>query len=393
MTQVSQTAQDLPEGQAGAGTSPWASTEEIRKEEETFLASQWKLTWWKFLEHKMAVAGGITLALLYFVAIFCEFLAPYTPMARDSKYATAPPQRIRFVDEDGFHLQPFVYAMESTRDPNTMLRAYTNDEITKYPLKLFVRGQEYKMWGFLRSNLHLFGTETGVAYLFGTDTLGRDMLTRIMYGARISLTIGLIGVMLSFLIGLTIGGIAGFFGGWVDNLIQRLIEVIRAFPSLPLWMSLSAALPVKWSPLLNYFGITVVLSLVGWTSLARVTRGKILSLKNEDFVVAAEISGASRGRIIRVHLIPSFLSHIIAGLTLAIPGMILGETTLSFLGLGLRDPVVSWGVLMQKSQNIHSIAFTPWLFLPGLFIVITVLSFNFFGDGLRDAADPYTAAT
>lgn len=249
------------------------------------------------------------------------------------------------------------------------------------------------MWGLFKWDRHLFGTEEGVAYLFGTDTLGRDMLTRIMYGARISLTIGFVGVMSSFLIGLTIGGIAGFFGGWVDSLVQRLIEVIRAFPSIPLWMALSAALPIKWPPLLNYFGITVVLSFVGWTSLARVTRGKILSLKNEDFVVAAQVCGASTARIIRVHLIPSFLSHIIAGLTLAIPGMILGETALSFLGLGLRDPLVSWGVLLQKSQNIHSIAFSPWLFLPGLFIITTVLSFNFFGDGLRDAADPYIAPT
>jgi peptide/nickel transport system permease protein len=341
----------------------------------------------------MAVAGGIVLALLYFMAIFCEFLAPYTPAARDSEYIAAPPQPIRFVDESGFHLRPFVYARKSTRDPHTMLRVYVDDPTTKYPLKLFVRGQEYKMWGLFKSDLHLFGAEGGVAYLFGTDNLGRDLLTRIMYGARISLTIGFVGVMSSFLIGLTIGGIAGFLGGLVDSLIQRFIEVIRAFPTIPLWMALGAALPIKWPPLLNYFGITVVLSLVGWTSLARVTRGKILSLRNEDFVVAAQVSGASTARIIRVHLIPSFLSHIIAGLTLAIPGMILGETSLSFLGLGLREPLVSWGVLLQRSQNIQSIIFTPWLLLPGLFIIITILSFNFFGDGLRDAADPYTAAT
>ena len=226
-------------------------------------------------------------------------------------------------------------------------------------------------------------------HLFGTDNLGRDMFSRIVYGARISLSIGLLGVFVSFLLGLATGALSGLVGGWVDNLIQRIIEIIRSFPEIPLWMGLSAALPPKWSPVMTYFGITIILSFIGWTSLARVARGKILALKNEDFVVAAGFSGASTARVIGVHLIPSFFSHIIASLTLAIPSMILGETSLSFLGLGLRDPVISWGVLLFKSQNIHTIAFTPWLFIPALFVIVAVLCFNFVGDGLRDAADPY----
>ena len=389
MSEVSTAAEYAPAVSEGA-----RSAKGLIEEEELFLAPQWKLIWWKFLEHKMAVASAIVLAILYFAAAFCEFLSPYTPLERDPKHVLAPPHGIHFFDEDGFHLRPFVYAKKMTRDPVTTTRIYEEDRTTKYPLRLFVRGQEYTMWGLFETDLHLFGAAgEGVVYLFGTDGLGRDMLTRILYGARISLSIGLVGVMMSFLIGLTLGGVAGFFGGWVDTMIQRAMEIIRTFPSIPLWMALSVALPPKMPPLLNYFGITVILSFIGWTSLARVARGKVLSIKNEDFVIAARVCGASTARIIRVHLIPSFLSHIIASLTLSIPGMILGETALSFLGLGLRDPVVSWGVLLNRAQNIYTIAFTPWQFIPGLFIIITVLSFNFFGDGLRDAADPYSAPT
>lgn len=389
MSQVSTPAKYPPAVSEAAGAAKGAL-----EEEELFLASQWKLMWWKFLEHKMAVAGGIVLAILYFTGAFCEFLSPYTPMERDPKHVLAPPHRIHFLDEDGFHLRPFVYAKKMARDPVTAARIYEEERTVKHPLVLLVRGQSYKMWGLFKTDLHLFGAAgEGVVYLFGTDGLGRDMLTRVLYGARISLSIGLVGVMLGFFIGLPLGGIAGFFGGWVDTMVQRMMEVIRSFPSIPLWMALSAALPPKMPPLLNYFGVTVILSFIGWTSLARVARGKVLQLRNEDFVTAAVVSGASTTHILGVHLIPSFLSHIIASLTLAIPRMILGETALSFLGLGLRDPVVSWGVLLNRAQNIYAIAFTPWQFIPGLFIVITVLSFNFLGDGLRDAADPYTAPT
>ena len=363
-----------------------------QKEEKAFLASQWRLIWWKFLEHKMAVVSGVVLAILYIMAVFCEFIAPYNPKERDPAYVLAPPQRIRFVDEDGFGLRPFVYAYEWTKDPVSMVRVYEPDESRKHPLRLFVRGQTYKMWGLFEWNIHLFGTGEGAMYLLGTDTLGRDMLSRIIYGARVSLSIGLVGVLMSFIVGLTLGCISGYFGGWIDNVIQRGIEILRSFPRIPLWMGLSAALPIEWPVTKTYFAITIILSVLGWTGMARVARGKVLSLKTEEFVLSARLSGAGLGRIIRVHLVPSFISHVIASLTLAIPGMILGETALSFLGLGLRDPVISWGVLLYKSQSIHTIAFSPWLFVPAFFVIVTVLCFNFFGDGLRDAADPYSVS-
>jgi peptide/nickel transport system permease protein len=360
-------------------------------ETEIYTASQWKLMWWKFRKHRMARWSSLVIITLYAMAVFCEFLAPYTLMHRNTSYAYAPPQRIRFMSEDGLHLRPFVYGLKGERNPETLRKYYLEDKDQRYPIRLFVRGDSYRLWGLFETDIHLFGVEEdGTFFLLGTDSMGRDILSRIIYGSRISLTIGLVGVSLSFVLGLAIGTFSGYYGGWIDNLIQRGIEILRSFPSIPLWMALSAALPSSLSPLQIYMGITVVLSLIGWTGLARQVRGKILSLREEDFATAALLAGASQRRIMWRHLLPSFMSHIIVSITLAIPGMILGETALSFLGLGLRPPITSWGVLLKEAQNVQAVALQPWLLTPVIFVIITVLAFNFMGDGLRDAADPYT---
>jgi peptide/nickel transport system permease protein len=354
-------------------------------------ASQWRLVWLKFRRHRLAVASAVVLVIMYMLAGFCEFVSPYNPSERNARSVQAPPQRIRFIDADGsFHLRPFVYGFELEIHPETWQRLYQPDPQKRYPIRFFHRGTPYKFWGMFETDIHLFGVaDDGYIHLFGTDKLGRDMFTRVMYGGRISLTIGLIGVVLTFFLGVLLGGIAGYLGGIVDSGIQRFIEILQCIPKLPLWMALSASLPPEWSPLRVYFGITIILSFLGWTGLARVVRGKFLSLREEDFVVAARLCGAGRGRIIFRHLLPSFLSHIITSATLAVPGMILGETALSFLGIGLRAPVVSWGVLLQRAQNYQTVAMTPWLLIPGLFVIIVVMCFNLLGDGLRDAADPY----
>ena len=360
-------------------------------ETEAYAASQWQLMWWKFRKHHLAMAAGMVIVALYVVAVFCEFLAPYTLNHRQVAYAFAPPQRLNFVSDEGVHLRPFVYGFKGVRHPETLRKFYIEDREQRYAIRLFVRGAPYWFWGLFETDVHLFGVdEGGTLFLLGTDHLGRDLLSRIIYGSRISLTIGLVGVTLSFVFGLVIGVVSGYYGGWIDNLIQRGIEILRSFPSIPLWMALAAALPSSWSPLQIYMGITVVLSFIGWTGLARQVRGKILSLREEDFATAALIVGASRWRIMTRHLLPSFMSHIIVSLTLAVPGMILGETSLSFLGLGLRPPVTSWGVLLKEAQNVQAVAFQPWLLTPVIFVIITVLAFNFVGDGLRDAADPYS---
>ena len=363
--------------------------EEPEIEEKIYVASQWKLMWWKFKRHKLAIISGIILILIYLLGIFCEFISPYDPNAYDPRYMYCPPQRIRFFDENGFHLRPFVYGYKLEIDPVTLRKKYTIDKTQKFPIYFFVRGDEYKFWGIWKTNIHLFGVKEGYIFLLGTDKMGRDLFSRVIYGTRISTTIGLVGVFLSLFLGVVIGGISGYYGGSFDNIIQRLIELIRSIPTIPLWMALSAALPPDWSPVKVYFGISIILSFIGWTGIARVVRSKFLSLREEDFVTAAKIAGASEARIIFKHMLPSFLSHIIASLTLSIPGMILGETALSFLGLGIKPPAISWGVLLQEAQNVRSVALSPWLLLPGLFVVITVLAFNFLGDGLRDAADPY----
>ena len=361
--------------------------------EKLFVASQWQLIRWKFFRHRLAMGALAVLIVLYLLALFAEFTSPHDARHRDVRYMYCPPQRIHFFDEEGnLHLRPFVYEIKIESEIVNFLRSttYSEDRTKKYPLYFFARGDSYELWGLFKSNIHLFGTREGKLFLFGADKMGRDMLSRIIYGGRLSLSVGLLGIAISFVFGISIGGISGYYGGNTDVIIQRIIEFIRSIPTLPLWMGLSAALPPQWSIIQVYFGIVIILSLVGWTGLARVVRGKFMSVREEDFVMAAKLHGASEARIIFRHLLPSFYSYIIASLTLSVPGMILGETTLSFIGLGLQTPAISWGVLLKDSQSIRVMATSPWLLIPGVFVVITILAFNFLGDGLRDAADPYT---
>jgi peptide/nickel transport system permease protein len=352
-------------------------------------ASQWQLMRRKFRRHRLARISLAVLVSFYVVALLAPFLSPNDPLQADRNLTGAPPMAIRFV-EDGSLQWPFVYGYKRTFDLATMRPGYAVDTSRKHPIALFVKGHRYELLGWIAADIHLFGVEGGKVYLLGGDRLGRDMLSRILHGTQISLTLGLVGVFLSFFIGLFMGGISGLLGGVVDLAVQRVIEVLRCFPTIPLWMALAAALPQSWSQVQVFFGITLILSLIGWTDLARVVRGKFLSLRNEDYVTAARQAGAGPGWIIRRHLLPAFASHIIASLTLSIPAMILAETALSFLGLGLQQPLVSWGVLLQEAQNVRSVATMPWVLSPVFFVVTAVLAFNFVGDGLRDAADPYS---
>lgn len=363
------------------------------EEEKIFVASQWQLMWWRFRKHKMAMISTAVMGLFYLVAIFCEFVAPYNPEQFFPQYKLSPPTKIHFRDAEGNWRGPFVYKAVRARDPETMRSVYADDTTTIYPIKLFVHSTPYKLWRIWDADLHLFGlevvhSEQGV-FLLGADRMGRDLFSRLCYGARLSLSVGLVGVFLSLIIGVLLGGISGYYGGTMDMVIQRVIELIRSIPSVPLWMGLSAALPADWPVVRVYFGITVILSLIGWTGMARVVRGRFLALREEDFVLAARLAGASELRIIVRHMVPSFLSHIIASLTLSIPGMILSETGLSFIGLGLRPPAISWGVLLQEAQNLRSLVLAPWVLTPAIAVIISVLALNFLGDGLRDAADPY----
>jgi peptide/nickel transport system permease protein len=358
-------------------------------------ASQWRLMWWQFRRHKMAMASSVVLLLVVLVGVFCEFLAPFAPDAFSPRYTYAPPQRLHLFDRDeagGLIWRPHVNGYKVTIDPAALRRTFVVDESVKHPVGFFVKSDPYPMWGGLFTlETKLFGPldKGDPVYLLGADRLGRDMLSRTAYGTRISMSIGLIGVGLSLALGVVLGGISGYKGGTIDNIIQRVIEFILSLPTTPLWLGLAAAMPTNWSPLRNYLAITIILSLIGWTNLARVIRGRFLSLRTEDFVTAARLDGASEPRVIFRHMAPSFISHIIAEVSLAIPAMILAETALSFLGLGLQPPIVSWGVLLQEAQNIRAISTAPWLFIPGVAVVITVLALNFVGDGLRDAADPY----
>jgi len=363
-----------------------------KEDDSVYFASQWGLIFRRFKKHKLAIVSLWILGAFYFVAVFCEFLAPSTPEFYNSEFQYMPPQKIHWIDAEGrFHLQPFVYRIQGEMNRQTFQRDFVEDTARRVPVRLFAHGSPYKMWGFLRCDIHLFGPSDPKApfYLLGSDSLGRDLFSSIVYGTRISLSVGLIGVFLSFLIGVTVGSISGYFGGIVDSAIQRFIELLRSFPAIPLWLTLSAALPDNMDPLLTYFAITVILSFLHWTGLARVVRSKLLSLKNEDFVTAAKVAGQPSSMIMAKHLIPGCLSYLIVNITLAIPGMILGETSLSFLGLGLRAPVVSWGVLLSEGQKASVLILYPWLIIPVVPVIISVMAFNFLGDGLRDAADPY----
>ena len=353
-----------------------APLETSATEERIYFASQWRLMWWKFRDHRLAHVSLYFICVLYVIAAFCEFFAPHAPWKRDIAHSYARPQRIRMFHE-GKLCRPFVYPVQQHINPETLVRTYTEDPSRRIPVRFFVKGDPYRMWGLIPMERHLFGGGPGERmYLMGADRLGRDLLSRIVYGSRVSLSIGLVGVALSLALGIVIGGVSGYYGGWIDNLIQRFIEILRSFPTIPLWMALSAAMPATWSQLRVYFCMTVILALIGWTGLARVVRGKIL--------------GVREFQIILRHLVPGFASHLIVSVTLAIPGMIAAETSLSFLRLGLRPPTISWGVLLQDAQNLRAVSLYPWLLLPILFVVATVLMFNFLGDGLRDAADPYS---
>jgi peptide/nickel transport system permease protein len=361
-------------------------------DERIFVASQWQLMWWRFRKHKLAMMSGVIVIGFYLAALGADFLAYADPNASEAQRSLMPPQPVYFFD--GWQFSPHVYAVKGRRDPMTFKRVYQADPDQKLPVRFLARGFEYKFLGLIPTNIHLLGVDEGLEAetaiaLLGTDVQGRDLWSRLVYATRISMTIGLVGVTLSLFLGVLLGGLSGFYGGVADTIIQRVIEILRSIPTIPLWMGLAAALPREWSILQVYFAITVIISLLGWTELARVVRGRFLALREEDFVVSARLVGCSQMRIIFVHMVPSFMSHIIAATTLALPAMIISETSLSFLGLGLRPPAISWGVLLQQAQNVQTVALSPWLMLPALPVIVAVLAFNFLGDGLRDAADPY----
>jgi peptide/nickel transport system permease protein len=361
-------------------------------DQRIFVASQWQLMWWRFRKHKVAVGSAVVVALFYVVVIGADFLAYADPNVSEAQRSLMPPQRLYWFD--GWRFAPYVHGVKGARDPQTFKRVYVADPSVKVPIRFFAEGFEYRLFGLFPTTRHLIGVDGGLdaaktIFLLGTDVQGRDLWSRLVYGTRISLTIGLVGVAMSLVLGVILGGLSGFYGGMLDTVIQRVIEILRSIPTIPLWMGLAAALPRDWTILQVYFAITIIISLLGWTELARVVRGRFLALREEDFVVSARLVGCSRMRTIFVHMVPSFMSHIIAATTLALPAMIVSETALSFLGLGLRPPAISWGVLLQQAQNVQTVAISPWLMLPAVPVIIAVMAFNFLGDGLRDAADPY----
>jgi peptide/nickel transport system permease protein len=369
-----------------------ATLDTAAETQRLFVASQWQLMWWRFRKHRVAVASGAVVIGFYLVVLGADFLAYADPDASEARRSLMPPQPIHWFD--GGRWSPHVYAVTGARDPRTLKRVYQADPDRKIPVQFFARGFPYRLLGMIPSTRHVIGVGRGLdaantIFLLGTDVQGRDLWSRLMYGTRISLTIGLVGVAMSLILGVVLGGLSGFYGGVMDGVIQRIIEILRSIPTIPLWMGLAAALPRDWTILQVYFAITIIISLLAWTELARVVRGRFLALREEDFVVSARLVGCTELRTIFVHMVPSFMSHIIAATTLALPAMVISETALSFLGLGLRPPAISWGVLLQQAQNVQTIAISPWLMIPAVPVIVAVMAFNFLGDGLRDAADPY----
>ncbi len=368
--------------------------ERLEAESRVEVAGQWLLVWWRFRKHRLALVSAAVTLLVYLVAVFADPIAPFSTERYLPEYPYAPPQRVRFLEKtaQGRRWNPHVYGYTRRRHPVSLRIEIARDPSVVVPVRFFAKGEPYRLWNLLPMQRHLVTPVDPKApmFLLGSDKLGRDILSRTIHGARVSMSIGLVGVFLSLFLGVLLGGISGYYGGRVDEAIQRVIEFLRSIPYIPLWMGLAAAIPLSWPPLRVYFAITVILSIIGWTALGREVRGRFAALRHEDFVTAARLDGCSEMRVILHHMVPSATSHIIARVTLAIPQMIISETSLSFLGIGLRPPVVSWGVLLQDAQNIRSVATAPWLlFAPAVAVIVVVLAMNFLGDGLRDAADPY----